>query len=59
MAVFDTHGENFLTDGRRVAPIDALIVRADDDLHCFLTLDPRERAAEVGQWVSLMPSAKR
>lgn len=27
LGVFDTHGENFLTDGGIVTPIDALIVK--------------------------------
>jgi len=53
-AVFDTHGENFLTDGLRVAPIDALIIRADDDLRAFLRMPAAERRAEVGLWTSLV-----
>ena len=59
VAVFDAHGENFLTDGRYVAPIDLLIVRADDSLHQFLMLDPRGRAAEIGKSVSFVPPANR
>lgn len=58
VAVFDAHGENFLTDRGHVAPIDAFILRVDDDLHGFLTLDPRERDAEIGRWVSPMPVAR-
>ncbi|MCW5557861.1 MAG: hypothetical protein KIT22_08520 [Verrucomicrobiae bacterium] len=55
VAVFDAHGENFLTDHGHVAPIDAFIIRVEGDLHAFLTLDPRERDAEIGRWVSSMP----
>ncbi len=54
VAVFDTHGENFLTDGTRVASIDALIIVADDDLAAFLSLPAAERRAEVGLWSSLI-----
>lgn len=58
VAVFDAHGENLLTDGTHVAPIDTLIIGADDDLHRFLTLDASDRAAEIGHCVSLMPPAR-
>lgn len=58
IAVFDAHGENLLTDGTQVAPIDVLVIRTGDELHRFLTLDPRERQAEVGRCVSLMPAVR-
>ena len=32
VAVFDTHGQNFLISGMRMVPIDELIVYADEDL---------------------------
>ena len=49
VAVFDTHGENFLTFGPKIAPIDALIIVADDDLAAFLTLSlsPAARREEI------------
>ncbi|MEO7724316.1 MAG: hypothetical protein ABIU29_06465 [Chthoniobacterales bacterium] len=48
VAVFDTHGENFLISGRRMVPIDALIAYADEDLAAFLGMPEDERLAEVG-----------
>jgi hypothetical protein len=54
VAVFDTHGENFLTFGPKIAPIDALIIVADDDLAAFLSLSPTKRREEVGLWTSLI-----
>ena len=54
VAVFDTHGENFLTFGPKIAPIDALIIVADDDLAAFLTLSPDKRREEVGISTSLI-----
>lgn len=54
VAVFDTHGQNFLTFGSRTVPIDALITVADDDLAAFLNLSPAERREEVGLWTSLI-----
>jgi hypothetical protein len=54
VAVFDTHGENFLTFGPTTAPIDALIIVADDDLAAFLSLSRAERRQEIGLWKSLI-----
>ena len=54
VAVFDTHGENFLTFGPKTAPIDALIIVVDDDLSAFLKLPEKERREEVGRWTSLI-----
>jgi hypothetical protein len=54
VAVFDTHGENFLTFGPKIAPIDALIIVADDDLAAFLSLAPAKRREEIGIWTSLI-----
>ena len=45
VAVFDTHGENFLVGELGVTPIDALIV-ADEYLANWLKLSPAERRAE-------------
>ena len=53
VAAFDAHGENILTGAGGVAPIDLFVVRAGEDLAAFLALPAEERAAEVGQWVSL------
>lgn len=52
VAVFDTHGQNFLISGHRMIPIDALIVYADDDLSAFLSMPKEERLAEVGFWTT-------
>lgn len=48
VAVFDTHGENFIIklDGG-IAPIDALIIAADEALARYLSLPPAERREEV------------
>ncbi len=54
VAVFDTHGENFLISGSRTLPIDALIVYADEDLSAFLSMPGAERLAEIGVWSSQM-----
>lgn len=48
VAVFDTHGENFLVSGPEIIPIDALILRGSDDLLAYLAMSPAERAAEIG-----------
>jgi hypothetical protein len=48
VAVFDTHGQNFVISGPRIVPIDALIIHADDDLATFLAMPEKERQAEVG-----------
>ena len=53
VAAFDAHGENILTGAGGVAPIDLFVVRAGEDLAAFLALPAEDRAAEVGQWVSL------
>ena len=52
VAVFDTHGQNFLISGMRMVPIDALIIYADEDLSAFLSMPEEERLAEVGIWRS-------
>jgi hypothetical protein len=52
LAVFDTHGQNFLISGQEMIPIDALIVYADDDLSSFLSMSEKERLAEVGFWTT-------
>jgi Serine/Threonine/Tyrosine Kinase found in polyvalent proteins len=52
VAVFDTHGQNFLVSGARTGPIDALIITADDDLTAFLSMSPEERRDEIGKWTS-------
>ena len=52
VAVFDTHGQNFLISGMRMVPIDALIVYADEDLAAFLSMPEGERLAEIGIWKS-------
>ncbi len=54
LAVFDTHGQNFLISGSRLLPIDALIVYADEDLAAFLAMPAAERLAEIGVWTSQM-----
>jgi len=56
VAVFDTHGENFLISGQSMVPIDALITYADDDLARFLSMSEEERVAEVGVWISPISS---
>lgn len=38
VAVFDTHGQNFLVSGSNIVPIDALIITASDELGTYLTL---------------------
>jgi len=49
IAVFDTHGQNFLVSGPEITPIDALILRAGEDLLAYLSMSPAERAAETGR----------
>ena len=46
VAVFDTHGQNFLVSGSNIVPIDALIITASDELETYLTLTADEREAE-------------
>ena len=46
-------GENVITGRNGVAPIDLFVVRASEDLAAFFRMSAAERAAEVGQWVSL------
>lgn len=53
VAVFDTHGENFLTSGLETVPIDALIIHANEELTSFLSLPPHDRSAEIGLWASI------
>ncbi|MEA3207885.1 MAG: Serine/Threonine/Tyrosine Kinase found in polyvalent protein [Chthoniobacter sp.] len=48
VAVFDTHGQNFLVSGEGIVPIDALLIHASDYLADFLTMTREERIAEVG-----------
>jgi hypothetical protein len=48
IAVFDTHGQNFLVSGEGIIPIDALILRASEDLLAYLAMSPAERAEETG-----------
>lgn len=48
VAVFDTHGQNFLNSGSEIVPIDGLIIAAHEDLVTFLTLSPEERRQELG-----------
>ena len=54
VAVFDTHGQNFLVSGARTGPIDALIITADEELTAFLSMPAEERRKEIGQWTSQM-----
>src|SRR5205807_10231328 len=56
VAVFDTHGENFVISGLGMIPIDALITYADSDLTTFLSMPEQERLAEVGVLISPIPS---
>ena len=56
LAVFDTHGENFLVSGQRMIPIDALITYADVDLSRFLAMPEETRLAEVGVLISPIPA---
>ena len=53
VAAFDAHGENVLTNGEQVAPIDLLTVRASVDLAAFLSMSADERYDDVGVWRSL------
>jgi Serine/Threonine/Tyrosine Kinase found in polyvalent proteins len=48
VAVFDTHGENFLVSGPRVVPIDAVMISSDEELLAYLTMTPEERSDELG-----------
>jgi hypothetical protein len=48
VAVFDTHGENFIVGDSIVAPIDALIVVADEDLLRYMACSRAERRKEIG-----------
>lgn len=48
VAVFDTHGQNFLVSGSEIVPIDAVILSADQDLLSYLIMSPAERTAELG-----------
>ncbi len=47
VAVFDTHGENFLVFEDLVFPIDALIIRTSAALADFLLMTPESRRREV------------
>ncbi len=49
VAVFDTHGQNFLISGSAIIPVDGLIIVADQDLATYLTMLPEERVAELGR----------
>ena len=53
VAAFDAHGENVIAGASGVAPIDLFVIRAGEDLAAFLGMTAADRAAEVGQWVSL------
>ena len=53
VAAFDAHGENVLTDGEQVAPIDLLTVTASEDLAAFLSMSADARYEDVGVWRSL------
>jgi hypothetical protein len=55
VAVFDTHGQNFLVSGQRTIPIDALITYADEELSAFLSMPAEERLDEIGIWKSQLP----
>jgi Serine/Threonine/Tyrosine Kinase found in polyvalent proteins len=48
VAVFDTHGENFLVGDSIVTPIDALIVVADEDLLRYMACSRAKRREEIG-----------
>jgi len=48
IAIFDTHGQNFLVSGSEIIPIDALIMVANEDLVSYLTISKEERDAELG-----------
>jgi hypothetical protein len=48
VAVFDTHGQNFLISGSEIVPVDGLIIVASDDLVGYLTISAEERIAELG-----------
>lgn len=49
VAVFDTHGQNFLISGSEIVPIDGLIIVANKDLATYLTMPAEERVAELGR----------
>lgn len=53
VAAFDAHGENVIAGQDGVAPIDLFVIRANDDLHAFLSLSTAERLAEIGRCISL------
>ena len=48
VAVFDTHGQNFIVSGARMVPIDALITYANEELARFLSMPEEERLKEIG-----------
>lgn len=52
VAAFDAHGENVLTNGEHVAPIDLLTVTASEDLASFLSMSANDRYEDVGIWHS-------
>lgn len=50
IAVFDTHGQNFLVSGSEIMPIDALIIAVSEEMEAFLSMTEDERIAEIGRY---------